>query len=148
MHFHPRNARRRPTIQWLTTLLAMVNSAAIADEPYGTWLTADRDSRLKLTRCGPNLCGHLIWLREPNNDDGSPKRDIYNPDSAQRGRVVLGIPILLGLAPTGDHWAGKIYNPEDGRTYQATFRLIDAQRAELEGCAAIIFCQTQTWTRE
>jgi uncharacterized protein (DUF2147 family) len=132
----------------LTLFAATLNTSAIADEPYGNWLTSDRDSELKLSKCGSNLCGHLTWMSEPNDDDGSPKRDIYNPDPAQRGRLVIGIAILLGLSLEGDHWVGKIYNPQDGKTYQATFRLIDAKRAELQGCAAVIFCQTQIWTRD
>jgi uncharacterized protein (DUF2147 family) len=148
---HPRQTawqgRRRP-VRWLSFALSVLSSAAFAGDPYGTWLTVDRDSRIKLTHCGSNLCGNLIWLSEPNNDDGSPKRDIYNPDAALRDRLVMGIQIVLGLAPEGDHWSGKIYNPEDGKTYQATFRMIDAKRAELQGCAAIIFCETQIWTKD
>ena len=138
---------RRPVLR-VSFALSILSSAAFADESYGTWLTVDRDSRIKLTRCGSNLCGNLIWLSEPNNDDGSPKRDVYNPDVALRGRLVMGIQILLGLAPEGDHWSGKIYDPEDGKTYQATFRMIDAKRAELQGCAAVIFCEKQIWTKD
>jgi uncharacterized protein (DUF2147 family) len=142
-----RTASQSP-ILWLGLALSILSGAAFADEPYGTWLTVDRDSRIKLSRCGSNLCGNLVWLSEPNNDDGTPKRDVYNPDAGLRNRLVMGIQILLGLSPEGDHWAGKIYNPEDGKTYQATFRMIDAKRAELQGCAAVIFCEKQIWTKD
>jgi uncharacterized protein (DUF2147 family) len=151
LRFQPLDTARqaccRP-ILWFSLAFSIVSGATLADEPYGTWLTVDRDSRIKLTRCGANLCGNVIWLSEPNNDDGSPKRDIYNPDASLRGRPVMGIQILQDLAPDGDHWVGKIYNPENGKTYQATFRMISAKRAELEGCAAVIFCEKQIWTKD
>jgi uncharacterized protein (DUF2147 family) len=142
-----RQACRHPILR-LSFALSVLSGAAFADEPFGTWLTVDRDSRIKLTRCGSNLCGNLVWLSEPNNDDGSPKRDNFNPDASLRGRLVMGIQILQGLVPEGGHWVGKIYNPEDGKTYQATFRVIDAKRAELQGCAAVIFCEKQIWTKD
>jgi uncharacterized protein (DUF2147 family) len=140
--------RYKQMLYWAALALAMNTNLADAAEPYGNWLTVDRDSRVRLTKCGANLCGHLVWLSEPNNDDGSPKRDIYNPDQALRGRPVMGIPILLGLAPDGDHWTGRIYDPENGNTYQATFRLLDDKRAIVEGCWNMIFCEKQIWTRD
>jgi uncharacterized protein (DUF2147 family) len=122
--------------------------AAGAVEPYGDWLTVDRDSRVRITKCGPSLCGTLAWLSEPNDENGKPKRDIYNPDDALRGRPVMGIPILLGLKRDGDHWAGKIYNPENGKTYDARLRQLTDRSLELEGCVGFVFCEKQIWTRD
>jgi uncharacterized protein (DUF2147 family) len=128
-------------------ILAFINAAAAA-EPYGNWLTVERDSRIKITRCGSSLCGTLAWLSEPNDENGKPKQDIYNPDDTLRGRPVMGIPILLGLRRDGDHWAGKIYNPENGKTYDVRLRQLNDTSLELEGCVGLIFCEKQIWTRD
>ncbi len=126
----------------------IVITGAQAAEPYGDWLTADRESRIRISKCGGNLCGSLAWLSEPNDENGHPKRDIYNPDDILRGRPVMGIPILLGLKRDGDHWVGKIYNPENGKTYDASFRQLADKSVEVEGCVGFIFCEKQIWTRD
>ena len=64
---------------------------------------------------------------------------------------MIGIDILLNLAPEKDHWRGKAYNPEDGKTYEVTFRLVTdrgaGDKAEIEGCVLKFLCKTDTLTR-
>ena len=38
---------------------------AFAD-PVGTWLTEGGKSRVRVVNCGGNLCGTIVWLKEPN----------------------------------------------------------------------------------
>jgi uncharacterized protein (DUF2147 family) len=73
--------------------------------------------------------------------------DSANPDAA-RGRPLLGTEILSGFsAKSADHWTGgKIYNPEDGRTYDASIRVNGADTLSLEGCFLFI-CRKQLWRR-
>jgi uncharacterized protein (DUF2147 family) len=149
---HTSNHHRSRLSRWRAALLPLASAAMIttasAAEPYGDWLTADRDSRVRITRCGSNLCGSLAWLSEPNDENSKPKRDIYNPDDSLRGRPVLGMPLLLGLKRDGDRWVGKIYNPENGKTYDAQLRQLSDKSLELQGCVGFIFCEKQVWTRD
>ena len=53
------------------------------------------------------------------------------------------------MAEREGSWAdGRIYNPEDGKTYQATMRLVDANTLQVRGYVLLpIFGTTRTWTR-
>ena len=127
--------------------LAASAAAALAADPTGVWTAAEGKSRVRVTKCGANLCGSVVWLREPNDEAGKPRLDIHNADAGARGRPIMGVPVLLSMAPEGDLWRGRIYNAEDGKTYSATFKLSGDSHAQVQGCVAAVFCKTQTWTR-
>jgi lathosterol oxidase len=98
----------------------------------GEWATQGFSAKVRIARCGERLCGRVTWLWDP----------------AQRERVPLGTEIVKGFVRAAPReWSGSIYNPEDGRTYDATMRLGPEGELRLEGCALAIFCQTQVWRR-
>ena len=54
---------------------------------------------------------------------------------------------MMGMKPmSGDQWQGSIYNPDDGRTYNATVKL-DGDTMKVQGCVASIFCKTNNFAR-
>ncbi|ACB95498.1 DUF2147 domain-containing protein [Beijerinckia indica] len=140
--------------------LAMQGVALAAPlDPTGLWYTTGEDSIIKITPCLANnttFCGTLVWLREPL-EDGKPKVDHENPDKAKRTQPMIGIQLLSDLAAEKDLWRGKAYNPEDGRTYNITFKVLPAKghekdktpgdSAEIEGCILRILCKTDGFTR-
>ena len=127
--------------------LLLTAAAALAADPAGLWQTQDGDSRIRIAPCGAALCGTLAWLREPADAQGRPKLDAANGDPALRGRPLAGIPLISGMVRDGAGWRGKVYNPEDGKTYDATLALKDASTLLLQGCLAVVLCQTETLTR-
>ena len=103
-----------------------------------------------MVNCGPELCGTIIALKEPNDPaTGRPKTDKNNPDAAKRARPVIGIQIVFGMKPNGaNKWSGQVYNAEDGKTYSGNITLQSATSLKLEGCVlGGIICKGQTWTR-
>lgn len=121
---------------------------ALAAEPFGVWTTSDGESRMKISACGADkLCGNLVGFSEPNDANG-PKRDAANADPALRQRPLMGVPVLLGLTRKGELWQGKMYNPEDGKTYDGSFSLKSPTTAEIRGCVAAIFCQSEKFVRQ
>jgi len=55
---------------------------------------------------------------------------------------------LTGFSGGPKVWkGGKIYNPEDGNTYQGTITLVDDNTLNLRGCVIFPLCKTQTWSR-
>ena len=57
---------------WLSTVaLAAFGpnmiARAYAANPLGTWYTEDRDSQVRINKCGSALCGTLVWLKIPND---------------------------------------------------------------------------------
>lgn len=133
------------------SLLSMWAVAASAsDGIMGTWLTEDRDSKIEFVQCGDSLCGNVVWLLEPNDENGQPYRDVRNPNAALRGRTILGLTIFPGLKPAqeANRWRGEVYNPEDGDTYKTVLSLLPNGTLEVKGCVlGGLICDSSYWTR-
>ncbi len=129
--------------------LFMLSSAAYAGAPEGTWLSQDGGTKVRLSDCGGKLCGTVVWLNEPiDRATGRPKTDKHNPDPAKRARPLIGLRIASSLTASGpDKWSGRIYNADDGRTYQASFKVQGESSARVEGCVLMVLCKGHTWTR-
>ena len=125
--------------------------------PYGEWVTPGFGSVVQLAPCAvrtderaePRLCGQIVWLWEATDVDGQPMRDQRNPEPQLRDRLLVGAEILwrFGQAEPGVWTGGRVYNPDDGRTYRGSIRQIDPDTLRLKGCALRVFCKTQTWRR-
>ena len=126
------------------------NPAAAAD-PTGTWFTEDGRARVRTEHCGPggaNLCGYVVWGSKPLGEDGKPKIDRYNPDPKRQARPLLGHQMILGLKKNDDgRFAGKIYNGDNGKSYDVTIWSETPAELSVKGCLLSVLCQTQTWTR-
>jgi uncharacterized protein (DUF2147 family) len=138
------------TLAGLATMPAMI-APALAADPLGNWYTADNDSQVHIVNCGAALCGTIVWLKVPNDPDtGRPKTDKNNADASRQSRPLLGVPIVLGMKPSGtpDQWSGDVYNASDGKTYSGSFTMTGSNTAELKGCVlGGLICKSQSWTR-
>lgn len=96
------------------------------DAILGTWLTDEGKALVEIQKCGATFCGTIIWLKEPTNPDGTVKRDDQNPIEAKRDRRILGLEILSDFKYRSDAvWTGgKIYDPENGKTYSCKITLM------------------------
>lgn len=116
----------------------------------GRWATPGFGSIVELRPCPAapaTYCGRIIWLWEATDGAGRRRTDARNPNAALRGRSLVGIEIVRGLAETTPGvWAGTLYNPDDGRTYSGEIRLRGGSLV-LRGCALRLVCQAQTWRR-
>ena len=124
--------------------------SALAD-PKGLWLNERQDSHVRIYACEDDddeLCGEIVWLKNPNGKDGKPRRDVKNEDKSLRDRPILGLQIITGMEDEGGgEWEdGDIYNPRDGETYDAELEEIDANTLKVSGCVWFL-CKEQTWTR-
>lgn len=105
---------------------------------------------MDISDCSGELCGRVTWLRSPFDENGCELRDRYNPDPALRERPVVGVEILSGLEPAGDHvWTGgTIHDPASGNTYHCTLSLEGENRLRLRGYVGVpLFGRTTTWIR-
>jgi hypothetical protein len=54
----------------------------------------------------------------------------------------------MGLAPNADgHFAGQIYNAENGKSYGISLWRETVDRLKVKGCMLTLFCATQIWTQ-
>ena len=126
--------------------LGLMASPARAADPSGLWLTDDGTAKIKVAKCGANICGNIAWLRDPKDATGKPKTDKNNVEASKRGRPIIGLPVVLSMKPDGtDKWSGQIYNAEDGKTYAGNITLA-GNTMKVQGCVSV-FCKTKTWTR-
>lgn len=111
--------------------------SAQADRITGFWLTEDKDSQIEIYRVSGNKYnGKIVWLEEPNEEDGTVKRDDENPERSLRTRPLLGLEILKNFSydASNEEWAeGTIYDPKSGRTYDAFMRLDGNNNLKLKG---------------
>jgi glucans biosynthesis protein C len=130
--------------------LVAFSSLAAAATPVGLWYAEGGAARVEIEPCGDALCGRVVWLRSPFDDDGCDLRDRYNPDPALRRRPVVGLDVLHGLKPRTDGtWDdGSIYDPASGNTYTCSLALDGDDRLRLRGYLGIrLLGRTTTWTR-
>jgi Delta7-sterol 5-desaturase len=122
-----------------------------ASEFVGEWATQGNAAHVRVERCQTAqdlVCGVVTWLWEPIDAEGRPMRDKHNPDPRLRARPILGFSLLEDFQPVGNEASmeGRIYNPENGRTYRASLKLRSPDILEVKGCLLIV-CDTQVWRR-
>jgi len=97
------------------------------------------------------MCGTIVWLKDPLGDDGKDAVDSKNPDPSLRTQKLVGLSLLSGFQPTDDPtvWKnGRIYNPEDGRTYSCNLKVQDTNTLRVRGYVGFsLLGETQIWNR-
>lgn len=135
-----------------TVLLGLIIAFGVittaSADPKGMWLTLGGKSHVEMELCGDKLCGTIVWLKDPNDEEGKAKVDVNNKNEALRSRPILGLKMLSNFVDKGaGKWEkGKIYNPEDGKTYNSKLELVDSNILKVSGCV-LFFCKTQIWIR-
>ncbi|MDP1864845.1 MAG: DUF2147 domain-containing protein [Bradyrhizobium sp.] len=101
--------------------------AAAANSPLGVWLTEEKEGKVRIEQCGPNLCGYSVDAKSNQN----------------------GEQVLINMKPGKDaKWSGRILDPNSGSTYDSTIALKGSDRLRVQGCAfGGMFCGGQTWSR-
>ena len=122
------------------------------DAVVGTWLNGTKRGHVQIYKQGDKYFGKLIWLTEPNDPaTKKPKVDSKNPDSKLQSRPLMNMNIMTNFEFDGGNvWdEGKIYNPEDGKTYSCKMTLKNPNTLDVRGYVGIsLIGKTQTWTRE
>jgi len=110
--------------------MGMMLAAALAGDPSGTWLRESGASRVRIAKCGDAYCGTIIWLKD------------------ESGPAKLGQKVFYDMKADGeDKWAGKAFNPEDGKTYSGKMTL-SGDRLTTAGCAlGGLICRSVNWSK-
>ena len=127
--------------------LLLIAGAARAETPLGLW-DAD-ESHIEIYHCGELLCGRVVALDEPLDENGNPQVDQNNPESASD-------PYHPGHGPhrrlhpqeRQGMVDGKIYDPRDGKTYKCKMTLQKDGTLKVRGYVGLsLFGKTVVWTR-
>jgi len=149
--------RRQVRLHLTTLALALVwtgalcgeAAGAVSDPAEGDWTPA-KQIVIRISPCAnasDRLCGLVVaW---PNGKDGRPALDRRNPDPKLATRTIVGIPLIYGFRRVGvGRWAGgKIYNPQDGKTYDSNLATASNGSLDVKGCV-LFLCESQVWKRQ
>jgi uncharacterized protein (DUF2147 family) len=129
-------------------LAAPAAQAQAEAEVSGIWLTQAGDAKVRVSKCSGGICGVVVWLRDPiDRATGKPAVDDKNPNPALAKRPMIGLPLFMGMRPSGpDKWSGQIYNADDGSTYVSNVSLAGPDTLRVEGCVGPL-CGGESWTR-
>ncbi len=130
------------------TLFAVSAASAQMSDPSGIWLTQAGDAKVRVSKCGAQICGVVVWLRDPINPaDGKPMVDDKNPNPALARRPMIGLPLFTDMRISGSNkWSGHIYNADDGGTYVSNISVSGPDTLRVEGCVGAL-CGGENWTR-
>ena len=100
--------------------------------------------------------GKIVWLLEPNNDDGTPRTDVNNDEDELKSQPLKGLVIMKDMEfeeVDGKmvYWdGGTIYDPNNGSTYSFEAEIDKKNKNVMDGRGFIgvsLFGRTDTWTR-
>ncbi|GAB3962920.1 DUF2147 domain-containing protein [Spirosoma harenae] len=124
-----------------------------ADKLIGVWGSEGSDVGLtfEIFQSEGNYFGKLLWASTMFEADGkTAKKDTKNPDPKLRSRSRQNIVNVTNLTyeDGGEYTGGKLYNPDDGRTYSLKAKLKSVNQLEFRGYVGIsLLGQTMKFKR-
>lgn len=134
----------------LLPFFVLAQNSVNQDEIVGLWLPSNQKARIQIKKVDNTYQGWIVWLKEPNDENGNAKVDKNNPDEKFRKTPLLGYRLLRNFTHKADNvWHnGTIYDPENGSTYNCTITMVDPNTIEVRGYIGVsLFGRTDTWKR-
>jgi uncharacterized protein (DUF2147 family) len=134
--------------RFITTLLLTAALCGAADSVHaqeadrilGTYLvegeTTHELSKVRIYKKGDAYEARIIWLEHPDDEAGHPRLDLLNPDPALRSGRADAIVLVRGLhydAKKAKWTGGTIYNPVDGKIYDAQAEFDGPRKLRMRG---------------
>jgi uncharacterized protein (DUF2147 family) len=123
-----------------TTMLALASAivvaasagSAVAAEPTGLWYDHTGRGAVEITKCGPNLCGRLVWLKDSKNNKACGTQIIGN----------------VKPMPGGSWDGGWIYDPERDEKFSVELTMVGDQTLKVVGYMGTKWLsETMMWKR-
>ncbi len=135
-------------------LFVTMKVSAQADRVIGYWLTEKKTSQVEIFKTPAGKYeGKLVWLKDPLDENGRIKTDKDNPNASLRSRPLKGIILLKDFAynASSKEWTGgTIYDPENGKTYDAFMWFGDDGTLYIKGfvLGMRFMGRSTSWTKE
>ncbi|WP_309643396.1 DUF2147 domain-containing protein [Phenylobacterium sp.] len=134
-------SRRISLLAAFVLALAPTMSVAAPASPQGRFLTASGNVEVQIQPCGAALCGDVVRVlaNRSMSDQKAP---------AAAAPAGVGLRLISDLKPSGAEWQGKIFNREDGKTYDCIVRPLPNGNLEVRPYVGTpLIGKTQNWTR-
>lgn len=138
------------TMKKFLLLLAFFSSITLfsqtikADDIIGTYMTAENEGKVEITKRNNKYYGKLVWTKTPG------KLDSNNPDPKQKTDKLAGKEILKDFVFDGDdQWSdGTIYDPKNGKTYDCKLTPDEKGNLNVRGFIGIsLIGRTSFWIK-
>ena len=137
-------------LSFILFFVSYLASAQSGSAILGKWQSAHGSGQIEIYKRNGLYHGKIIWLKEPNDENGKPKRDIKNPSENLRTQPIIGLEVLKDFSYKGNNMysGGKIYDPKSGNTYNCQMSVIDGDKLNIRAYFGIsLLGKTETWTR-
>jgi uncharacterized protein (DUF2147 family) len=132
--------RTRLTLILLIAMAVIAPARAASPGALGRWLTASGNVEVTIGPCGPRLCGFVSRVFANNSMESGGVSKAPPPK--------IGMRILSDVRLDGDGWTGRIFDRENGRTYDCQMTLQSADRLAVRAYIVLpVFGKTQIWRR-
>lgn len=121
-----------------------------AEDILGHWFNEEKDAKVEIYVENGKYFGKVVWLEEPNEEDGKAKLDDENPDEELAKRPIMGLLLMINFDYEGDgEWEnGDIYDPKSGKTYSCYMKLESNEKLKVRGFIGVSWIgRTTYWTR-
>jgi uncharacterized protein (DUF2147 family) len=90
------------------------------DDVVGKYYSPDKQGKIEIYKMNGKYLGRTICC-------DTSRKDVHNPDSSLRGRSRIGVVFLFDFEYDGKgiYQNGKVYNLDDGKTYDALMWMED-----------------------
>jgi uncharacterized protein (DUF2147 family) len=120
--------KTKPALAVAALLLSAL--PGLANDPTGIWLRESGASRVRLSQCGDAMCGSIIWLKD------------------ESGPAKIGQRVFYDMMPDGaNKWAGKAFNPEDGKIYAGKMTLSGSSLTTAGCVLGGLICKSVNWKK-
>lgn len=120
----------RVLIAMLASLTAAPALAASDATLLGLWARGDGKAKVKVERCGDNICATNTWVR-----------------AGTKGEKAGDVLVMSVKPDDGGSWSGTAFDRQRDLTYRMTLK-VDDKRMTTEGCVlAGVICKEMGWTR-
>ncbi|PPD43932.1 MAG: hypothetical protein CTY15_08845 [Methylocystis sp.] len=114
----------------LTGPAGAVGGGDAALDPHGVWLRPEGGEQFSFYDCGAQLCAKLVSVKKGEDEKS------------------IGTVILRGAEKSGpNQWKGKLFNAENGKTYDGVITVKSPTELSLKGCLWGVLCSGETWKR-
>jgi uncharacterized protein (DUF2147 family) len=136
---------------WYAVIIGCLFSTGVFAQPVndsiiGKWYVEDKTALFDFYRIGSEYRARLLPLAKPDMVDAN------NPVDSLKNRKLSGATLIYGLVYDAkkNRWnGGRVYNPENGKTYfcYCMFSSAGTQLFFRGYLGVSILGRTQTWTR-
>lgn len=114
----------------IAVLLLSSAHAAAEPAPFGQWVRGDGKARVRIERCGSDLCAVNTWIK-PGVDDEK-----------------VGDKLVMSVAPkTAALWSGTAWDPQRRLGFKISMDVTPTHMTT-HGCVlAGLLCKDMGWTR-